>query len=200
MVCTIFFLIFHIIQKIKHLFIWLQQVFVVARGILVASRRLFDCVSWTLSCGSNVLCTVLSRSVMSHSLRPHGLQPTRLLYLWGFSRQEYWSELPRPPPRDLLNPGIEPRSPALQADSLPAETQVKPKNTGVGSLSLLQGNFPRELLRAWRVSRARMCLGKQLTSLQHPSPQQHAGQGYLQLIDTRHERRRYTLRQHRKVI
>ena len=83
----------------------------------------------------------------------------------AFSRPEYWSGQPFPSPGYLLNPGIEPRSPALQADSLPAETQVKPKNTGVGSLSLLQGNFPRELLRAWRVSRARMCLGKQLTSL-----------------------------------
>ena len=37
----------------------------------------------------------------------------------GFSRQEYWSVLPCPPPGDLPNPGIEPRSPALQADSLP---------------------------------------------------------------------------------
>ena len=38
--------------------------------------------------------------------------------------------------RDLPNPGIKPRSPALQVDSLPAEPQGKPKNTGVGSLSL----------------------------------------------------------------
>ena len=38
-----------------------------------------------------------------------------------FSRQEYWSGLPFPSPGDLPNPGIEPRSPALQADSLPAE-------------------------------------------------------------------------------
>ena len=40
-----------------------------------------------------------------------------------FSRQEYWSGLPFPSPGDLLNPGIEPRSPTLQADSLPAEPQ-----------------------------------------------------------------------------
>ena len=40
--------------------------------------------------------------------------------------------------RILPNPGIEPRSPTSQADSLPAEPQGKPKNTGVGSLSLLQ--------------------------------------------------------------
>ena len=39
----------------------------------------------------------------------------------GFSRQEYWSGLPFPSTGDLPNPGIEPRSPALQADSLPSE-------------------------------------------------------------------------------
>jgi len=43
--------------------------------------------------------------------------------------------------RGLPNPGIKPRSPALQGDSLPAEPQGKPKNTGVGSLSLLQRIF-----------------------------------------------------------
>ena len=55
-----------------------------------------------------------------------------------FSRPEYWSELLSPSPGDLSNPGIEPRSPALQVDSLPAEPPGKPKNTGVCSLSLLQ--------------------------------------------------------------
>jgi len=39
----------------------------------------------------------------------------------GFSRQEYWSGLPFPSPRDLSNPGIQPRSPTLQADALPSE-------------------------------------------------------------------------------
>ena len=44
----------------------------------------------------------------------------------GFSRQEYWSGLPfPPPPLDLPDPGIEPRSPALRADSLPPELQGK---------------------------------------------------------------------------
>ena len=56
-----------------------------------------------------------------------------------FSRPEYWSGQPFPFPGDLPNPPIEPRSPALQVKSLPAEPQGKPKNTGVGSLSLLQG-------------------------------------------------------------
>ena len=39
----------------------------------------------------------------------------------GFSRQEYWSGLPFPFPGDLPNPGIEPKSPALQADALTSE-------------------------------------------------------------------------------
>ena len=40
--------------------------------------------------------------------------------------QEYWSGLPCPSPGDLPNPGTEPRSPALQADSLPAQLPGKP--------------------------------------------------------------------------
>ena len=61
-----------------------------------------------------------------------------------FSRPEYWSGEPFPSPGDLPNPGIEPRSPELQVDSLQAEPQGKPKNTGMGSLSLLQGIFPTQ--------------------------------------------------------
>ena len=45
----------------------------------------------------------------------------------GFSRQEYWSGLPFPSPRDLPNAGIEPRSPSVQADSLQPELRGKPK-------------------------------------------------------------------------
>ena len=58
-----------------------------------------------------------------------------------FSRPEYWSGQPLHSPGDLPSPGIEPRSPSLQTDSLPAKPQGKPKNTGVGSLSLLQRTF-----------------------------------------------------------
>ena len=43
----------------------------------------------------------------------------------GFSRQEYWSGFPFLSPGDLPDPGIEPRSPVLQADSLPPELQGK---------------------------------------------------------------------------
>ena len=58
-----------------------------------------------------------------------------------FSRTEYWSGQPFPSPGDLPNLGIKPRSPSLQADSLPAYPQGKPKNTGVYSLFLLQQIF-----------------------------------------------------------
>ena len=61
-----------------------------------------------------------------------------------FSRPEYWNGKHFPSPGDLPNPGIELRSPTLQVDSLPAEPQWTPKNTGVGSLSLLQGIFPTQ--------------------------------------------------------
>ena len=44
----------------------------------------------------------------------------------GFSRQEYWSGLPFPSPGDLPDPGIEPQSPALQADALTSEQPGKP--------------------------------------------------------------------------
>ena len=53
----------------------------------------------------------------------------RLLCPWGFSRQEYWSGLPCPPPGGLPNPGIKPRSPALQADSLPSEPLGKSQDS-----------------------------------------------------------------------
>ena len=45
-----------------------------------------------------------------------------------FSRQEYYSDLPFPSPGDLPDPGIEPRTPALQADTLPFEPSGKPNS------------------------------------------------------------------------
>ena len=75
---------------------------------------------------------------------PRGLKPERHLCPWGFSKQEYRSGLACPPPRDLPNPEIKPRSLTLQAESLPAETPGKSRNTGVGNPSLLQGIFPTQ--------------------------------------------------------
>ena len=74
-----------------------------------------------------------------------------------FSKSEYWSRQPFPSPGDLPNPGNEPRSPILQADSLPAEPQGKPNNTEVGSLSLLQWIFPTQELN-WGLLHCRWIL------------------------------------------
>ena len=59
--------------------------------------------------------------VLSDSATPRAVQST------GFSWPEYWSAQPFPPPGDLPNPGIEPRSPTLQGDSLPSEPPGKPR-------------------------------------------------------------------------
>ena len=58
--------------------------------------------------------------VTSDSLRTHGLRAM------GFSRPEYWSGWLFPSPRDLPHPGIKPRSPTLQANSLPTELPELP--------------------------------------------------------------------------
>ena len=74
-----------------------------------------------------------------------------------FPRQEYWSGQPFPSPGYLPNPGIEHRSPTLQADSFPAEPQGKPKNIGVGSLSLPQKIFTTQELN-WGLLHCRWIL------------------------------------------
>ena len=78
---------------------------------------------------------------MSNSLWPHGLYSP-----WNSPGQNTGVGRLFPSPGDLPNQGIKPRFPALQADSLPAEPQGKPKNTGVDSLSLLQWIFPTQEL------------------------------------------------------
>ena len=80
---------------------------------------------------------VLSHSVVSDSLQPDGLWPARLLSPVKNTGTGFHSLLQG----NLPHPGIEPGSPALQVDSLPSEPPGKPKNTGAGSLTLLQGIF-----------------------------------------------------------
>ena len=70
----------------------------------------------------------------------------------GFFRQEYWSELPFPSPWDLPNPGIEPGSPALQADALSSESLGKPH----GNMSLRQKGMGISLV----VQRLTLCAPK----------------------------------------
>ena len=90
-------------------------------------REINHIINWV---SARVLTSVLSKwkwsesescSVVSNSLWPHGLYTSM-----EFSRPEYWSGKPFPSPGVLPNPGIEPRSPPLQADSLPTELQGKP--------------------------------------------------------------------------
>ena len=69
-----------------------------------------------------LLCVCVSHSVVSDSATPWTVARQTPLSM-GLSRQEYWSELPCPPPGYLPNLETEPKSPALQADSLPAEPQ-----------------------------------------------------------------------------
>ena len=77
-------------------------------------------------------------------MHPHGQRSLAGHSPWGLSRQEYWGRLPCPPPGDLPNPGIKPRSLVLQTGSLPSKPSGKPKNTGVGSCSLFQRIFPTQ--------------------------------------------------------
>ena len=108
-----------------------------------------------------ILCVVHKTSSSRHNFSEGALTTTLLLYnvkvkvyqscptlcdpvdskSMEFSRPEYWSGQPFPSPGYLPNPGIEPRSPTVQVDSLPSEPQGKPKNTGLGNLSLLQWIF-----------------------------------------------------------
>ena len=69
----------------------------------------------------------------SDSLRPPWTVAYQASPSMGFSRQEYWSGLPFPSPGDLPDPGIEPRSPALEADALTSEPPGKP--WGIGKLT-----------------------------------------------------------------
>ena len=89
-----------------------------------------------LTCISSLPCGLVFPSesevaLLCLTLRPHGLCSP-------WDSPDYWSGKTFPSPGVLPNPGIEPRSPTLWADSLRAEPQGKPKSTGVGSLSVLQ--------------------------------------------------------------
>ena len=101
-----------------------------------------------INCGMSTLAPLLCNVLGPYFAIPWTIQPME------FSRPEHWStgvgshssgtrSTPEALPSlgVLPNPGIKPRSPTLQTDSLPAEPPGKPKNTGVGSLLLLQWVF-----------------------------------------------------------
>ena len=68
-------------------------------------------------------CVVLRRCWVQLSVTP-GTAALQAPPSMGVSRQEYWRGLPCPPPGDLQNPGVELRSPTLQADSLPNKSTI----------------------------------------------------------------------------
>ena len=70
---------------------------------------------------------MLCCSVMSDSFAMPWTVAHKAPLSMGFSRQEYWSGVPFPSAGDLSHPGTKPRSPALQADSLPSEPLGKPR-------------------------------------------------------------------------
>ena len=75
---------------------------------------------------AGVLCYVLIHSVVSDSFRPHGLQPARLLCPWDSPGKNTGVGFYALLQGTLPNPGIETRSPTMQADSLPSEPPGKP--------------------------------------------------------------------------
>ena len=79
---------------------------------------------------SVLCCAIVTQSRPIHC-DPMDCSPPGPLSM-GFSRQEYWSVLPWSPPRNLPNPGVKPRSPAMQADSLLSESPKKPFIRSIG--------------------------------------------------------------------
>ena len=110
-------------QSLSH-YTWLKE--------LMDSYKAMDCRN------NNIIMWKWKKKLLSHVwlfATPWTIQSLE------FSRPEYWSGECLHSQGDFPNPEIEPRSPALRADSLLAEPQGKPNNTGVGSLSLPQRIF-----------------------------------------------------------
>ena len=86
-------------------------------------------------------CAVLSGSVLSDSWRLNGLEPTRFLCPWGFSRQEYWSGLPCPPPDfnqywdSITWPTENSEEPTSLFIGLPLEGRLQPHHTNANICS-----------------------------------------------------------------
>ena len=106
----------------------------------------FYMLSLNYSEKNEVSCSVMSNSV-TLLMVAHQVSLSR-----GLFRQEYWSGFPFPSPGDLPNPGSEPGSPALQADSLPSEPPGEAQSEGDGS-SILSDFGARQAPLSMRFSR-----------------------------------------------
>ena len=107
----------------KTLFSWAPK----SLWTVTAAMKLQDLAPWKKSYDKPVC--LVSQLCLTRCYPRDCSPPGRLLCPWRFSQQEYWSGLPCSPPGDLPNPGIKPRSPTMQADSLLLEPPGKSKNT-----------------------------------------------------------------------
>ena len=106
------------------------------RTLQEENQMLLKCIltsSWVHWLDCAVLCLVTQSCLTLCD--PHVLQPAMLACPQGFSRQEWWSGQPIPSPGDLPDLRIKPGSPALQADSLPAEPPGKSMGQSASPLS-----------------------------------------------------------------
>ena len=110
-------LVWTMISGIVHLLLCPRKQSSEGRVILFGFHSIYHC-PYCVKC--------VSRSVVSDSLQPNGLQPRQAPLCMEFSRQEYWSGLPFSSPGDIPDPGIKPVPLALQADSLRPEPPGKP--------------------------------------------------------------------------
>ena len=95
---------------------------------------------------------LLSRLVVFDSMRPHRRQPTRLPRPWDSPGKNTGVGCHCPPPGDLPDPGIEPRSPALQADSLPLSHQGSPYCDSITIQKHIVWDFPGgPMAKPWRL-------------------------------------------------
>ena len=95
---------------------------------------LFICLWRFFNSLNNTCCFVLSHSLMSNTLQLHQAP----LFI-GILQARIMEWVAMPSSRVSSQPVIKPRAPSLEVDSLPSEPPGKPRNTGVGNLSLLQG-------------------------------------------------------------
>ena len=93
-------------KEIEYIFKHLVEISILLRNLYI----FLNVFHWVVSMFLVDVSVQFTCSVVSDSLQPHGLKPAKLLYPWEFSREEFWSGLPCPPPGDLPNPGIKPRS------------------------------------------------------------------------------------------
>ena len=104
---------------------------------LVANPRCFNHFTHNTDLEISGFSTVLSHSVVSDSLRPHGLVAHQALLSMGILQARILKWVAMLSSRGIFTTQVS----LLQADSLSSEPPGKSKNTGVGSLSLLQGTF-----------------------------------------------------------